>query len=75
MEQIQEHGFPTLLVDAGNIFDGKAEIDAKRCAINLKAMFEMGYDAVALSQTDLSYEDAYLIPFLIAYISLATFMK
>ena len=60
VEQIREHGFPTLLVDAGNIFDGKEEIDAKRCAVNLKAMSEMGYDAVALSQTDLSYGDAYL---------------
>lgn len=60
VEQIREYGFPTFLVDAGNIFDGKEEIDAKRCAVNLKAMSEMGYDAVALSQTDLSYEDAYL---------------
>ncbi len=60
VEQIRHHGFPTLLVDAGNIFDGKEEIDAKRCAVNLKAMSAMGYDAVALSQTDLSYGDAYL---------------
>ena len=60
VEQIREHGFPTLLVDAGNIFDGKEEIDAKRCQVNLKAMSAMGYDAVALSQTDLSYGDAYL---------------
>ena len=60
VEQIREYGFPTFLVDAGNIFDGKEEIDAKRCAVNLKAMSAMGYDAVALSQTDLSYEDAYL---------------
>ena len=60
VEQIRERGFPTFLVDAGNIFDGKEEIDAKRCAVNLKAMSAMGYDAVALSQTDLSYGDAYL---------------
>ena len=60
VEQIREHGFLTLLVDAGNIFDGKEEIDAKRCAVNLKAMSAMGYDAVALSQTDLSYGDVYL---------------
>ena len=60
VEQIREYGFPTFLVDAGNIFDGKEEIDAKRCAVNLKAMSAMGYDAVALSQTDLSYGDAYL---------------
>ena len=60
VEQIREHGFPTFLVDAGNIFDGTEEIDAKRCAVNLKAMSEMRYDAVALSQTDLSYGDAYL---------------
>ena len=58
--QIRQHGFPTLLVDAGNIFDGKAEIDAKRCEINLKAMSAMGYDAVALSRSDLSYGDTYL---------------
>ena len=60
MAQIREHGFPTLLVDAGNIFDGKEEIDAKRCQVNLKAMSAMGYDAVALSQSDLSYGNAYL---------------
>ena len=60
VEQIRQHGFPTLLVDAGNIFDGKAEIDAKRCAVNLKAMSAIGYDAVALSQADLSYDNNYL---------------
>ena len=60
VEQIREHGFPTFLVDAGDIFDGKAEIDAKRCQANLKAMSAMGYDAVALSQADLSYGDVYL---------------
>ena len=60
MEQIRKGGFPTLLVDAGNIFDGKEEIDTKRCKVNLKAMSAMGYDAAALSQTDLSYGDAYL---------------
>ena len=60
VEQIREHGFPTLLVDAGNIFDGKEDIDAKRCQVNLKAMSAMEYDAVALSQADLSYGDAYL---------------
>ena len=60
VEQIREHGFPMILVDAGNIFDGKEDIDAKRCQVNLKAMSAMGYDAVALSQTDISYGDAYL---------------
>ena len=60
VEQIREHGFSTLLVDAGNIFDGKEEIDTKRCQVNLKAMSAMGYDAVALSQVDISYGDAYL---------------
>ena len=60
VEQIRKHRFPTLLVDAGNIFDGKAEIDAKRCEVNLKAMSTIGYDAVALSESDLSYDEAYL---------------
>ena len=60
VEQIREYGFPMILVDAGNIFDGKEDIDAKRCQVNLKAMSAMGYDAVALSQTDISYGDAYL---------------
>ncbi len=60
VEQFRERGFPTLLVDAGNIFDGETEIDAKRCEVNLKAMSTMGYDVVALSQADLSYDDAYL---------------
>ena len=56
VEQIREY----VLVDAGNIFDGKEEIDAKRCQVNLKAMSAMGYDVVSLSQADLSYGDAYL---------------
>ena len=60
VEQIRKRGFPTLLVDAGNIFDGKEEIDAKRCEVNLKAMSTMEYDAVALSESDLAYDDAYL---------------
>ena len=55
VDKIRQQEFPMLLVDAGNIFDGKAEIDAKRCEVNLKAMSAMGYDAVALSQADLSY--------------------
>ena len=38
VEQFREYGFPTLVVDAGNIFDGEVEIDAKRCEVNLKAM-------------------------------------
>ena len=60
VEQIRHHGFPTLLVDAGNIFDGTEDIDTKRCQVNLQAMSTMGYDAVSLSQADLSYGDAYL---------------
>ena len=60
VEQIRQYGIPTLLVDAGNIFDGKEKIDAKRCEVNLKAMSAMGYDAAALSQADLSYGDVYL---------------
>ncbi|MYK18340.1 hypothetical protein F4055_09280, partial [Candidatus Poribacteria bacterium] len=60
VEQIRRQGFPVLLVDSGNIFDGKAEIDAKRCEVNLKAMSAIGYDAVALSQADISYGDTYL---------------
>ena len=60
VEQIRKRGFPTLLVDAGNIFDGKEEIDAKRCKVNLKAMSTMKYDTVALTESDLSYDEAYL---------------
>ena len=60
VDQIRKRGFPTLLVDAGNIFDGKEEIDAKRCEVNLKAMSTMQYDAVALSESDLAYSDTYL---------------
>ena len=60
VEQLRQHGFSMFLVDAGDIFDGTEAIDAKRCQINLKAMSMMGYDVVALSQSDLSYDDAYL---------------
>ena len=61
VEQIRKLGFPTFLIDAGNIFDGDAEIDARRCEINIKAMSEMGYSAVGLSESDLAYDDTYLI--------------
>ena len=60
VDQMRKHGFPTLLVDAGNIFDGQEEIDAKRCEVNLKAMSTMQYDTVALSESDLAYDEAYL---------------
>ncbi len=60
VDQIRKRGFPTLLVDAGNIFDGKEEIDAKRCEVNLKAMSTMQYHAVALRASDLAYDEAYL---------------
>ena len=60
VEQLRKRGFPTLLVDAGNIFEGESEIDAQRCEVNLKAMSAMGYDTVALSPADLTYTDAYL---------------
>lgn len=60
VEQFRRHGFPTLLVDAGNIFDGDAEIDARRCETNIKALAAMGYSAVALSESDLTYDEAYL---------------
>ena len=60
VEQIRQRGFPTLLVDAGDIFDGEADIDTHRCEVNLKAMSTMGYDVVALSESDLSYGNTYL---------------
>ena len=60
VEQFRKHGFPTLLVDAGNIFDGDAEIDTRRCETNIKALAAMGYSAVALSASDLAYDAAYL---------------
>ena len=60
VEQFRKHGFPTLLVDAGGIFDGEAEIDVRRCETNIKALAAMRYSAVALSESDLAYADAYL---------------
>ena len=60
VDQFRKRGFETLLVDAGNIFDGKAEIDARRCETNMKALTAMRYSAVALSESDLVYSDAYL---------------
>ena len=60
VSQIRKYGVPTFLVDAGDFFDGTEDIDAQRCQVNLKAMSAIGYDAVALSQTDLGYGDAYL---------------
>ena len=60
VSQIRKYGVPTFLVDAGDIFHGTEDIDAQRCQVNLKAMSAIGYDAVALSQTDLGYDAAYL---------------
>ena len=60
VDQFRKRGFPTLLVDAGNIFDGEAEIDARRCETNMMALAVMGYSAVALSASDLAYADTYL---------------
>ena len=60
VSEIRKHGIPTLLVDAGDIFDGTEDIDFHRCQINLKAMSAMGYDAVALSQNDLLFGDSYI---------------
>ena len=60
VDQIRQNGFPTLLVDAGNIFDGKEEIDTHRCEVNLKVMSAIGYDVLALSEADLSYGNTYL---------------
>ena len=60
VDQFRKRGFETLLVDAGAIFDGEAEIDARRCETNMKALTAMGYSAVALSESDLTYSDAYL---------------
>ena len=60
VSQIRKYGIPTFLVDAGDIFDGIETIDTRRCQINLRAMSMMGYDAVALSQSDLAYGDAYI---------------
>ena len=61
VSEIRKHGIPTLLVDTGDIFNGTEDIDFQRCRVNLKAMSMIGYDAVALSQNDLNYGDAYLI--------------
>lgn len=61
VEQMRQLDFPTLLVDAGDIFDGTQAIDVQRCQVNVKAMSEMRYDAVSLSQRDLTYNDAYII--------------
>ena len=60
VDQFRKRGFQTLLVDAGNIFDGEAEIDARRCETNMKALTAMQYSAVALSESDLTYSDVYL---------------
>ena len=60
VDKIRKHGFPTLLVDAGNIFDGDAEIDTRRCETNIKALAAMGYSALGLSESDLAYDEAYL---------------
>ncbi len=61
IERIRECGYPTLVVDAGNIFDGKEEIDAERCRTNIKALAKMDYSAIALSENDLTYHDTYLV--------------
>ena len=61
IEQIRQCGFPTFVVEVGDLFDGTEKIDAQRCQTNMKALVKMGYTAVALSPTDLTYDDDYLI--------------
>lgn len=61
VDRIRQYGFPTFVVDAGNIFDGQEEIDIQRCQINMKALAEMDCSAVGLSRTDLTYDKNYLI--------------
>ena len=61
IQRIRECGFPTIVVDAGNIFDGQEKIDAQRSQTNIKALAEMDYSTVALTHTDLTYDDHYLI--------------
>ena len=60
IEQIRQCGYPTFVVDTGNIFDGQEKIDTERCQTNMKALVEMDCSAVALSYTDLTYDDDYL---------------
>ena len=60
IERIRERGYPTLVVDAGNIFNGQEEIDTERCRTNIRALSEMDYSAIALSDSDLAYDDTYL---------------
>ena len=60
VDEIRRRGFPTLLVDAGDIFDGDTEIDTRRCETHTRALAVMGYSAVALSESDLAYADTYL---------------
>ncbi len=61
IKQIRQCGYPTIVVDAGNIFDGQEKIDVQRAKTNMKALAEMDYATVALSHTDLTYDDDYLI--------------
>ena len=61
IDQIRQCGFPTFIVEVGNIFDGREKIDTHRCQTNMKALVKMGYTAVALSPTDLTYDDDYII--------------
>ena len=61
IEQIRQCGFPTFVVEVGDLFDGKEKIDAQRCQTNMKALVKMGYTAVALSPADLIYDNDYLI--------------
>ena len=61
IERIRQCGYPTFVVDAGNIFDGQEKIDAQRCQTNIKALAEMDCAAAALSHNDLTYDDNYLV--------------
>ena len=36
IEQIRQCGFPTFVVEVGDLFDGQEKIDAQRCQINMK---------------------------------------
>ncbi len=55
IERIRSKGITPLVLDAGNLFDGKTPIDRLRNEAYLKAMNEIGYDAVGMSVSDLKF--------------------
>ena len=64
---VQKQGLPTLVLDAGGLFSGSEEYDQLRAALYLRLVTLLGYRALNLSPSELSFGWLWLADTLKAY--------